>query len=130
MLQLDAQAIDWGRRFVMHVITGFLSVFVHYGVMALLLKAGYTPVISSSGGFVFGALTRFFTAYFHVFSPKSSVYQTLPKFIFSLALQAILNFVLLKGFIGLSIPVWWSQIFTTGALTVLNYLVFRIWVFI
>jgi putative flippase GtrA len=130
MRQLDGQMIDWVQRFVLHVVTGFLAVFAHYGVMALLLKAGYTPVLASSSGFVFGALTRFLTAYFHVFSPKNSVSQTLPKFILSLALQAVLNFLLLKGFIELSIPVWWSQILTTGTLTVLNYIVYRVWVFV
>lgn len=130
MLQLDAQTIDWVRRFVLHVITGFLSVIGHYGVMALLLKTGYTPVIASSGGFVFGALTRFFTAYFHVFSPKNTVSQTLPKFILSLALQAVLNFFLLQGFIKLSMLVWWAQICTTITMTVINYVVYRAWVFI
>lgn len=130
MLQLDAQTIDWVRRFVLHVITGFLSVIGHYGVMALLLKTGYTPVIASSGGFVFGALTRFFTAYFHVFSPKNTVSQTLPKFILSLALQAVLNFFYYR--VLSNFPCWSGgrKYFTTITMTVINYVVYRAWVFI
>lgn len=130
MYQFNDQTIDFVWRFILHVITGFLSVIVHYGIMALLLKAGYAAVIASSGGFVFGALTRFFTAYFHVFSPQGSVTQTLPKFLLSLMLQAVLNFLLLQGFIELTIPVWWSQILTTLTLTIVNYIIYRIWVFI
>jgi putative flippase GtrA len=118
------------RQFFLHVITGFLAVLLHYAVMSQLLEENYSPVIASSGGFVFGALTRFFMAYFHVFSPKSSIAHTLSKFILCLVIQAFLNFLLLKAFIGLSMPIWWSQIFTTGSLTVINYVVYRVWVFI
>lgn len=130
MFQFNAQTIDFIWRFILHVITGALSVIAHYGVMGLLLKAGLLPVAASSVGFVFGALTRFFTAYFHVFSPEGGVTQTLPKFLFSLILQAILNILLLQGFIQLSLPVWWAQICSTLALTIFNYIIYRMWVFI
>jgi putative flippase GtrA len=120
---------DWLKRFVLHVVTGFAAVAVHYAVMWALLRFGTEAVIASSVGFAFGALTRFFTAYYNVFEPTQKVQTTIPKFVLALAVQGVLNSAFLTGFMEIGLPLWWAQIVTTVLMTFLNYVVYRLWVF-
>ena len=50
-------------NFSLHVITGFVAVAVHYGVLYVLLKLAVPPLIASGIGFCGGAVTRFALAY-------------------------------------------------------------------
>ncbi len=68
-------------------------------------------------------------AYFKVFTPKNSVILTIPRFLLALAVQGILNSTLLALLLAAGMAVWWAQIATTTAMTFLNYLVYRLWVF-
>jgi len=120
---------DWSWRFVLHVLTGMLAVAIHYGIMACALYAGTTAVVASSIGFAGGAVVRFFTAYFKVFAPKNSVILTIPRFLLALTIQGLLNSALLTLLLAAGMTVWWAQITTTIAMTFLNYLVYRLWVF-
>lgn len=129
MRSKDRGLVDWIRRFVMHVATGALSVLVHYTLMALLLNSDVTPIVASSTGFCAGALTRFLTAYYNVFTPTGTVKAAVPKFLAALAGQAILNSLLLGTLMSTGMGVWWAQVSTTIFMTFLNYLVYRIWVF-
>lgn len=120
---------DLLRSFVLHILTGGLSVTIHYTIMGLMLLIGISPLVSSSLGFVFGALLRFITAYYHVFEPSSSVQETVPKFILSLFFQGIFNFIFLYILISMDIKLWVAQLLTTISITFLNFIVYRIWVF-
>jgi putative flippase GtrA len=122
-------AMDWLKRFVLHVITGFAAVAVHYAVMWVLLRVGAEAVVASSVGFAFGALTRFFTAYYNVFEPTQKMRSTIPKFVLALAVQGLLNSVFLTGFMALGVALWYAQVATTVLMTFLNYVVYRLWVF-
>jgi len=121
---------DWLRRFVLHVATGGLAVAAHYGVMALAMRLGTPPVAASAIGFVAGALTRFYTAYFHVYAPTATVRRVAPRFVLALAAQFLANAALLAGLIALGLPVWWAQALTTVALAFATYLVYRLLVFV
>jgi putative flippase GtrA len=127
----DRRAVlrDWIVRFIWHVATGVLAVAVHYGLMALLLRAGATPLMATCGGFVGGAITRFFTAYFHVFAPSQSVKFAIPRFVITLGAQFILNALLFEGLRTAGLGVWPAQIAATILLTFVNYVVYRLWVF-
>ena len=120
---------DWVWRLVLHVATGVLAVAVHYGVMALCMKSGLSPVAASGVGFVCGAVTRFYTAYFHVYSPESTARTVAPRFVLALAVQFAVNALMLDGLIGLGLPVWWAQAATTVLLAFGTYLVYRLLVF-
>jgi putative flippase GtrA len=120
---------DWFKRFVLHVVTGFAAVAVHYAVMWGLLRFGSEALVASSVGFAFGALTRFFTAYYNVFEPTQKVRTTIPKFVLALAVQGVLNSAFLTGFMEIGIPLWYAQVATTVLMTFLNYIVYRLWVF-
>jgi putative flippase GtrA len=125
--RLDAW--DWFKRFVLHVVTGFAAVAVHYAVMWALLRMGTDALIASSVGFAFGALTRFFTAYYNVFEPTQKVRTTIPKFVLALAAQGVLNSVFLTAFMEIGLALWYAQVATTVLMTFLNYIVYRLWVF-
>lgn len=116
-------------RFLLHVATGAISVCAHYLVMALILSFNCEPSIASGIGFFFGALIRFITAYYHVFNPRGSINETLPKFILALVIQGSLNLVLLNIFMYLNGSVWIAQLMTTLIITFLNYYAYYIWVF-
>ncbi len=116
-------------RFILHILTGAVSVIVHYAVMSLMLLVGVGPLLASGVGFLFGAITRFITAYHHVYTPSGSIPDTLPKFIIALIAQGCCNLIFLDVFMFLRIKVWLAQIITTVTMTFLNYVVYRIWVF-
>lgn len=120
---------DWLRRFVLHVVTGGLAVAAHYGVMALAMWLGAAPVAASAVGFLAGALTRFHTAYFHVYAPMASVRRVAPRFVLALAVQFVANAALLAGLIAAGLPVWWAQAVTTVLLAFGTYLAYRLLVF-
>ena len=121
---------DWALRFVLHVITGALAVAAHYVVMAACMHLGLGPVVASATGFCAGAVTRFYTAYAHVYAPRDSARAIAPRFVLALAAQFVVNALLLEGLMRVGMPVWWAQVLTTGLLTVANYLVYRLLVFV
>lgn len=116
-------------RFALHVTTGVLAVLVHYGVMALAMRLGASPVAASAVGFVGGAGTRFYTAYALVFSPTRSPRAVAPRFVLALAAQFVANAGLLALLLALGLPVWWAQGLTTVALALATFVVYRLLVF-
>lgn len=117
------------KSFFLHIITGFICVAVHYSIMNFMILVGSNPLLASSVGFVFGAIMRFLLAYYHVFTPESTIPDALPKFIIALVFQGCLNLLLLNLFLFLGLTVWVSQIIATIVMTVLNFIVYKIWVF-
>jgi len=113
----------------MHVVTGFAAVAAHYALMYALMRVGVMPIPASAIGFVAGALTRFVLSYAHVFSPTQSVHAAGARFVVAIALQLAANTGLLAGLTHAGLAVWPAQVLTTVLLTVVNYLVYRWWVF-
>lgn len=117
------------RKFSLHVLTGILCVAAHYAVMGALLHQGGLPVVASSIGFLAGALLRFLTGYFGVFEPKEHWMRAAPRFISALIVQFAVNAALMSALLWVGIPVWWAQIMVTGSVTLLNFIMYRLWVF-
>ena len=119
----------WLLSFTLHVLTGFLAVAGHYGVMWVLLSFGTPAVPASAGGFMVGAAIRFFLSHFHIFSPEDGMPATLPRFIVSLGIQLAANMFILDVLLGFWSSVWLAQATTTVVMTFANYLMYRLWVF-
>ena len=115
--------------FGLHVATGFLAVAVHYGAMWLFLRAGLPPVAASAAGFAGGALTRFALSYFGVFVPSKGMAVAGWRFVLAILLQLALNSALLSLLLAAGLGVWHAQVIATIALTVVNFVVYRLWVF-
>ena len=114
--------------FILHVVTGVMATAAHYAVMWLLLQAGLVSLHASSIGFIFGAVTRFFLSYFHVFSSKAAIPMAMGRFMIALLVQLACNGLLLTQ-IHKFVPIWEAQIVTTITLTIFTYMTHRLWVF-
>ena len=115
--------------FGLHVATGFVAVAMHYGAMWLFLRAGLAPVGASAAGFAAGAVTRFGLSYFGVFAPSRGVAVAGWRFALAILLQLALNSLLLSLLLAAGLGVWPAQVSATVALTVVNFVVYRLWVF-
>lgn len=118
----------WLTGFVLHLITGVMATAAHYGVMWLLLQTGLVSLYATSIGFIFGAVTRFFLSYFHVFSSQAAIPMAMGKFIFALSVQLACNGLLLTQFHKF-VSIWEAQVVTTVILTIFTYIAHRLWVF-
>lgn len=119
----------WVHTFSLHVVTGFAAVAAHYALMYALLRVGLTPVPASAIGFLAGALTRFILSYAHIFAPTRGVQAAGARFVVAIAAQLTANSALLAALTHAGLAVWPAQVLTTILLTVVNYLVYRWWVF-
>ena len=129
MRGIDLLKDRWLSKFSLHVLTGGISVLIHYGAMWILLTQDVGPLTASIFGFCAGATIRFLTAYLAVFEPAQPWGRALPRFLASLILQGACNAGLLWLLLALHFPVWIAQILVTGAMTILNFVVYRLWVF-
>jgi putative flippase GtrA len=111
------------------VMTGFLAVAAHYASMYALVRGGMTGVPASTVGFMAGALTRFTLSYWHIFEPTRGVRVASLRFVVVIALQLFANSGLLALLLHAGVSLWPAQVTTTIALTFVNYLAYRLWVF-
>jgi putative flippase GtrA len=116
-------------NFSLHVVTGFASVAVHYGVLYGLLEISVPPLIASGIGFGGGAVTRFVLAYWRVFAPTHGLTTAGRLFVIVLVIQAGMNTALLAFLLSVGVGIWPAQITTTIVLTFGNYVAYRLWVF-
>lgn len=121
--------LHWLQTFALHVATGFFAVAVHYAAMWGLVRAGLGGVSASACGFLGGALTRFALSYWHIFSPSRGVRLASMRFIVVIAGQFVANSALLAALLAAGVDLWPAQVATTVALTFVNYLAYRLWVF-
>jgi len=119
----------WLHSFSLHVATGFLAVAAHYALMYAMLRSGLGAVTASAIGFAAGAATRFVLSYAHIFAPTQGVHAAGARFAVAIAAQLAANSALLALLTQQGVAVWPAQIATTVLLTVVNYLVYRWWVF-
>jgi putative flippase GtrA len=121
--------LHWLHSFSLHVVTGFAAVAAHYALMYALIRAGLPPVAASATGFLAGALTRFVLSYAHIFAPTQGVHAAGARFVVAITAQLAANTALLAALTYAGLSVWPAQVLTTILLTVVNYLVYRWWVF-
>ena len=121
--------LHWIHSFSLHVATGAIAVAVHYAVMYGFLQVGVPGVPASALGFGAGALTRFALSYWRVFAPSRGMTAAGTRFVVAIALQLVVNTLLLSSFLKLGLALWPAQVTTTVLMTFGNYLVYRLWVF-
>ena len=122
-------ALALAFTFGLHVATGFAAVAVHYAAMWAFMRAGLQPVAASAAGFAGGALTRFALSYAGVFVPTRGVAHAGVRFAAAIALQLVLNSLLLSALLAAGVAVWPAQVAATIALTFVNFAIYRAWVF-
>ncbi|MPV86778.1 hypothetical protein GCU85_08575 [Cardiobacteriales bacterium ML27] len=95
----------------------------------LLATASVTPLTASGIGFIGGAVTKFILSQRKVFHSNAAFRVVAPRYCLAIAIQATLNYFLLKLLISWTDLIWVSQILTTGCITFINYLIYYFWVF-
>ena len=98
-------------------------------VLDHFVRQDIAPLVASIFGFAAGAIVRFLTAYLAVFEPAQPWARALPRFLASLLMQGAGNAGLLWLLLALRLPVWVAQLLVTGAMTIFNFVVYRLWVF-
>lgn len=122
-------AVALVANFSLHVLTGFVAVAVHYTILYSMLRLGLAPLVASGIGFAGGAFVRFVLSYWRVFNPSRGLTIAGRRFIVALAAQAVANTAVLALLLQVGLDLWPAQVTTTFALTFVNYLGYRLWVF-
>jgi putative flippase GtrA len=118
-------------RLVGYVAAGLAATGTHYIVMVALVQwAGWWEVAASSVGFLAGAMVKYPLNYWVVFKSTAAHKQALVRFAIGLAIGFALNGVILATLLAtLDVHYLVSQVLTTAAVTLLNYLLARFWIF-
>jgi putative flippase GtrA len=119
------------RRFLGYGLAGLVATAAHYATMVALVWAfGGREVLASSLGFIVGALVKYPLNYWLVFASRQRHRVAVPRFVIGLALSFVLNAVVLALLLRL-VPAHYmvSQVLTTGAVILANYVIARLWIF-
>ena len=119
------------KRFLSYGIAGLAATASHYATMVgLVWTMGGREVLASSLGFTVGALVKYPLNYWLVFESRQHHRVAVPRFMVSLVFSFALNaglFALLLRLLDVHYMV--SQVLTTGAVILANYVIARLWVF-
>jgi putative flippase GtrA len=118
-------------RMTGYVASGFAEVACHYAVMVALVHwAGWWEVAASSAGFLAGAAVKYPLNYWVVFRSRAPHGGALVRFAIGIAIGFVLNAAILAILLAtLDVHYLVSQVLTTGAVTLINYLLARNWIF-
>ena len=131
---LDAMMQSLRREFVQacgYVASGLAATGSHYAVMVALVQwAGWWEVAASSVGFLAGAAVKYPLNYWVVFKSSTAHGRALVRFAIGLAIGFALNGAILALLLAtLDVHYLVSQVLTTGAVMLVNYLLERNWIF-
>jgi putative flippase GtrA len=118
------------RQFLSFCALGAVGTLAQYLVLVVGVELGRGPVVSSTLGFIVGALVNYTLSYYYVFRSNSSHSHTITKFftvaIFGLGLNA---FVLSSAIYGLRLHYLAGQVLATGIVVIWNFVGNRWWTF-
>jgi putative flippase GtrA len=119
------------KRFVAYGASGAVATASHYATLvALVSLAGMGEVAASSIGFLVGACVKYPLNYWAIFRSTALHRVAVVRFDVGLAIGFALNAALLALLLR-TLPLHYLvlQVFTTGAVVVVNYVIARNWVF-
>jgi len=118
------------RQFVSFCALGAVGTLAHYIVLVLGVELGGGPVVSSTLGFIVGALVNYALSYYYIFRSDSSHPHTITRFfivaIFGLGLN---TFVLSSAIHGLRLHYLAGQVLATSLVVIWNFVGNRWWTF-
>lgn len=119
------------KRMMGYGIAGVLATAAHYATMVALVSALATQeVVASSLGFVVGAMVKYPLNYWLVFGSRQRHRIAVPRFVLGLAFGFALNAALLALLLRIVDAHYMvSQVLTTGAVLLANYVIARLWIF-
>lgn len=127
---MDQSNFTVARQFLSFCALGTAGTLAHYLVLVLGVELGGGPVISSTLGFIIGALINYALSYYYIFRSHSSHARTIAKF-FTVAILGLgLNTLVLSSAIyGLRLHYLVGQVLATGIVVIWNFVGNRCWTF-
>jgi len=119
------------RQFLAFTGVGAVGTAGHYLTLILLVETlQWNPVLSTSLGFVVGALINYILNYKYTFSCKKSHHETLFRFLLVAVIGALIN----SGIMYLGTALWsvnylLTQIVATGIVLIQNFTLNKLWTF-
>ena len=119
------------RKFFGYALAGFAATGAHYLTMILFVwRYEGHEIIASCVGFIVGACVKYPLNYWWIFRSRQRHFVALPRFFVGLALGFALNAIILAVLLQtLDVHYMVSQVLTTGAVLLVNYLLARYWIF-
>lgn len=119
------------RQFLTFTGVGAVGTAGHYLTLILLVELlSLDPVVSTTMGFVVGALINYILNYKYTFVSNKSHRETLIKFFIVAIIGAVINSTIM--FIGtklLAINYLLAQVIATGIVLLQNFILNKIWTF-
>ena len=119
------------RQFLAFTGVGAVGTAGHYLTLILLVETlQWNPVLSTSLGFVVGALINYILNYKYTFSSNKSHHETLFRFLLVAVIGALIN----SGIMYLGTTLWsvnylLTQLVATGIVLIQNFTLNKLWTF-
>ena len=119
------------RQFMAFTGVGAVGTAGHYLTLVLLVEALHRdPVLSTSMGFVVGAMINYILNYKYTFSSNKAHHETLFRFLLVALIGALIN----SGIMYVGTTLWsvnylLTQIVATGIVLVQNFTLNKLWTF-
>lgn len=112
------------------LISGGAATGVHWAVMALLVLVGMAPAWATALGAVAGAVTNYPLQHRFTFRARGPHSESISLYLLVCGVGWLANLLLFMTLHqGLNMPTGVAQFLTTAAVAVLNYILYKRWVF-
>lgn len=116
------------KRFI---FSGGSATLAHLGIMALLIKLGTDPMLSTSAGMASGAVLNYILQYYYTFDTNAKHHRSILKYFVSVCISFVSNLLLFMLFYKiLKNDALVSQLFTSALVALQNYWIYKKFVFL
>ena len=124
-------SVNVPQQLVLYAGIGVIGTAGHYAMLILLVQLLYvSPVIATTIGFVTGATINYVLNYHITFSSSKRHGEAFAKFFLVASAGAVINsLIMLAGMKLLDVHYLIIQLFATGIVLLLNFLLNRHWTF-
>ena len=118
---------------IKYLLVGVLNTIVGFGLIFLLMWRGFSPELSNIIGYAVGICFSFVMNKIFTFkskqASKTANLKEFLKFVSSMLIAWILNFITLKICLKMGVNAYLAQIISGAIYTITGYLLSKIWVF-
>lgn len=113
-----------------YIGVGLLSLVVDAGTLYLLYDVVGTELwVATTAGFWLSFAVNFLANKYLTFQQRSGGRRQLVRYAALVLVNYVANLALVAGFVSLGVPAVVGKVMAVGLLTVVNFVVYRMWVF-
>lgn len=117
------------NAFIRYLGVGVINTIFGFGLIFALMFFGLSPELSNVVGYSFGVCLSYVLNKFFTFKSKTKNKAEFFKFIASMLIAYILNFIALKVLLEFQINAYIAQIISGGVYTLSGFLLSKFWTF-